>query len=67
MKRKWIIRIRGKNEFNRYWAFLLSSAILFAILSFRIKKPTEVIMLILVFVTILVIGILYQGFEATKE
>ena len=67
MRGNIIIRIRRKNEFNGYWAFLLASAILFAILSFKIKTTTEAIITTLAFATILTMGTLYQGFEVIKE
>lgn len=67
MRGKIIIRIRRKNEFNRYWAFLVTSSILFGVFSLTVKTTKEVIIILFVFSVIMVLATLYQGFEVTKE
>lgn len=67
MKEKIIIRIRRKNEFNGYWVFLITTSILFGILSLTVKTAKEVILILFVFSVIIILATLYQGFEIIKE
>ena len=67
MKRKWIIRIRRKNEFNGYWAFIITVSILFGAFSLTVKSTKEVMLILFVFSVIIILATLYQGFEVTKE
>jgi hypothetical protein len=67
MRGKIIIRIRRKNEFNGYWTFLITTSILFGILSLTVKTANEVILILFVFSVIIILATLYQGFEIIKE
>ena len=67
MRRKIIIRIRRKNEFNGFWAFFITVAILLGALSLNARTAAELVMMIFVFSVIMVLATLYNGFEVIKE
>ena len=67
MRGKIIIRIRRKNEFNGYWAFLITLAILTGAISVSVRTAAEVVIMVFVFSLITVLATLYQGFEVIKE
>lgn len=67
MRRKIIIRIRRKNEFNGYWVFLIIVAILIGAISVSVRTAAEVVIMVFVFSLITVLATLYQGFEVIKE
>ncbi len=67
MRRKIIIRIRRKNEFNGYWVFLIIVAILFGVFSLTVKTAKEVMLILFDFSVIIILATLYQGFEVIKE
>ena len=66
MKRK-IIRLSRKNEINAGWIFLIFLAILFVVMVITAKSVPELRLSFLGSFTILVVALLYQGFEVIKE
>ncbi len=67
MKQKTIIRIRRKNEFNGYWAFLVASSIIFGTLLITAATTKEIFIILIVLVVIIIWATLYQGFEVIIE
>ena len=67
MRKKITIRIRRKNEFNGYWVFLITLAILIGAISVSVRTAAEVVIMVFVFSVITVLATLYQGFEIIKE
>jgi len=67
MRKNIIIRLSRKNEFNWEWAFLIFSVALFWILSFTVRNPIQIILILFGFTIILISAALYQGFEIIKE
>jgi len=62
MKRT-IIRLNRKNEFNGYWAFLIICQTTIILLMLTAQNLYYFIFLVIGSLLILLIGILYQGFE----
>ena len=63
MKETIVIRIRRKNEFNRYWAFLLCCALMVAIASFMVRTVSESFVVMFAALIVVISALLYQGFE----
>ena len=55
MRGKLIVRISRRNEFNRYWALFIVSAVLYGILSLRIRATTEIMVIVFAFSVILIL------------
>ena len=62
MKRT-VIRLNRKNEFNSYWAFLIICQTTIILLMLTAQNLYYFIFLVIGSLLILLIGILYQGFE----
>ena len=67
MRGNIIIRIRRKNEFNGYWVFLITVAILIGAISVSVRTAAEVVIMAFIFSVITILATLYQGFEVIKE
>jgi len=67
MKKKIVIRIRRKNEFNRYWAFLIFCVSILALAAQMVETTSEAFVLIFMAFIIIILALLYQGFEVATE
>lgn len=67
MKVKSVIRIRRKNEFNRYWAFLLFWAVMVGIALLKADTLFEGVAVMFSASVVAILALLYQGFEIIKE
>ncbi len=67
MREKTVIRIRRNNEFNGYWAFLVSSSIIFGAILLTARTTRELFLILSALLVIIVWATLYQGFEVIKE
>ena len=67
MKKKIVIRIRRKNEFNWYWVFFICWAIILGVVSTKVKTLFQEFALIFFALLIITFALLYQGFEVIKE
>ena len=67
MRGKIIIRIRRKNEFNKYWIILLVMAVINGVTSLRVETWFAAFVIIYINLIILIFALLYQGFEIIKE
>ena len=67
MKKTIVIRIRRKNEFNRYWAFLLFWAVMLGTALLKADNLFEGIAVMFSASALAIFALLYQGFEVIKE
>ena len=67
MKKTIVIRIRRKNEFNRYWAFFVFGALILAIAALMVETVSQAFVLMFMASIIIILALLYQGFEVITE
>lgn len=67
MKRTIVIRTRRKNEFNGYWAFFVFCALILAIAALMVETVSQAIVLMFMASIIIILALLYQGFEVITE
>jgi len=67
MKGKSVIRIRRNNELNKYWVFLIVIAVTLTAASLKVETSIQMLLVIYASLIILIIALLYQGFEIMKE
>lgn len=67
MKKKIVIRIRRKNEFNWYWVFLIFWSLTLLLTAIKVNMVFQAFILIFAALIILILALLYQGFEVIKE
>ena len=67
MKKKIVIRIRRKNEFNWYWVFLIFWSLILVLAAITVNTISQAFILIFAALIILILALLYQGFEVIKE
>lgn len=67
MRGKIIIRMRRKNEFNKYWIILLVMAVISGAASLRVETWFAAFVIIYINLIILIFALLYQGFEIVRE
>jgi len=67
MKKKIVIRIRRKNKFNWYWVFLVFWSLILALTAITVNTVSQTLILIFAALIILILALLYQGFEVIKE
>jgi len=67
MKKKIVIRIRRKNEFNWYWVFLIFWSLILALMTITVNTVSQAFILIFTALIILILALLYQGVEVIKE
>jgi uncharacterized membrane protein len=67
MKKKIVIRIRRKNEFNRYWVFFVFCALILAIAALMVETVSQAFVLMFMASIIIILALLYQGFEVVTE
>lgn len=67
MKERFVIRLNRKNELNAAWVFLILASLVFCLMSFLVTACYQRRMIFIGCVIILIIALIYQGFEVTKE
>jgi len=67
MREKIIIRIRRKSEFNGYWAFLITSSMVFGAILPKTRTTEELFIILFALFVIIVWAPIYQGFEVIRE
>ena len=67
MKKTIVIRTRRKNEFNRYWAFLIVCALILAIATLMVETVSQAFVLMFAALVVVISALLYQGFEVVTE
>jgi uncharacterized membrane protein len=63
MKKTIVIRIRRKNEFNPYWAFLVCCTLIVAIASLMVRTFSESLVVMFAALIVVISALFYQGFE----
>jgi uncharacterized membrane protein len=67
MKKTIVIRIRRKNEFNRYWAFFVFCALILVIAALMVETVSQAFVLMFAALVVVISALLYQGFEVVTE
>jgi len=67
MKKKIVIRIRRKNEFNWYWVFLIFWSLILVLTTIAVNTASQALIVMFAAHIILILALLYQGFEVIKE
>lgn len=67
MRGKLIVRISRRNEFNRYWVFFLAAVVVLGITSLKVETYFQAFAVVYASLIILIIALLYQGFEMVKQ